>query len=229
MRKNSEGAPGGPAVLVPRKLSEGWYSVFDGEHQVGFDRIYWEPHGDGTAWFEREARFRVGGHEVDRKVAARFRLGPRPALTWCRASVGDSRVEYALPDQKSTPGTSARALRAADALLPSALVAVLAAAARPEPGPVAEISVLDEWSGEAAHGRALVCDGPAEVEGPAPARETLKAARYRLVDRAGETLETYWVDEGKRLRRIDMGGPVAVLTSRSAARGEETGGAAAAG
>lgn len=208
-----------PAVALPRKLSESWFSVMDGDRHAGYDWIYWEPHADKTAWFSRESHYEIGGHKIARRVEARFRLGARPELTWCRAKDGRESAEYALPEAmtpSSRPGI--RPLRLEDALIPSALVAVIASAAKDAPGEACVMSVLHESTGEAALGWKLVSEGTQEVESPVVGK--LPATRFSLLDGAGHAVETYFVDANRRLRRIEMGGPVAILTSKSAARGE---------
>jgi hypothetical protein len=205
-----------PAVAVPKKLSESWFSVFDGTRHVGYDWIYWEPHADKTAWLAREARFVVGGHTVDRKVEARFRLESRPVLAWCRARDGEETSEYALTTAQRPGGRSpVHTLRPEDGLLPSALVAVIASAAKDTPGELSTLAVLHEWSGEAALAQRLVGDGPDDVESPDLGK--LPATRIRLCDGPGDAVETFWIDRNRRLRRFAQGGLIAVLTSKVAA------------
>ena len=185
-----------PRPLTPRKLFEGWFSVFQGAEKVGLDWIFWEPHSDGTAWFERRVKF----GDVDAHCQARFAAGAWPELKWLR-----------FRDHEKT--TAREKFEPRPDVLPHFLLPLVAAAAPTAPGEVLRFSLYEERTGETEPGYALLSHGPETIETAGVAHP---CTRY-TVEREGRVFRAAWVDANRRIRKIDYGGPTAILTTRDAA------------
>lgn len=211
----------GEKPLFPRKAHEAWFTIRLAGEAAGHEHIFWEPHGDGTAWFERRVDFTAGEERIDRKVQARFRLDASarfPQLVWLRySSAGEDPVEIATSAKDAKSG--ARVIPPAPSMVPSYLVDLLAAAAPQEEGEVARLALLHEAEAEVRGGFALLCKGREEIE---VGGQRFDCFRY-VLEREGEQQSACYVDANRRLRRIDYGGPVAELSTRAAALGEAAG------
>ncbi|HVY61734.1 MAG TPA: hypothetical protein VHF22_08775, partial [Planctomycetota bacterium] len=77
----SKAGGGGPRI-VPKKIHESWFDLAGADGAaVGREHLFWEPHGDRTAWLQRERDTVAGARE---KFEARFKLEDWPRLLWCR-------------------------------------------------------------------------------------------------------------------------------------------------
>jgi hypothetical protein len=197
-------AKGGPRI-VPKKIHESWFDLSSAAGPVGREHLFWEPHGDRTAWLERERDTVDGARE---KLEARFRLDDWPRLLWCRYRGPAGTLELVAPGGKASPG--ARALPPQEDLLPGALAPLVAASMATTPGEALRFSALDERAGEIVSGIAIVCHGPDAIE---IAGERFETVRYTL-ERGQKAQATYWVDSNRRVRKMDLGDLTATLASR---------------
>ncbi len=185
----------GVKVPVPKKVHEGWFTLHGADgRKVGHEWIFWEPHADRTAWFER--KIELEGAPI-RHLKARFSTeGEAPALAWARYRDGDRTREFT-----STGAPDA---------VPALLAPILAAAAPTAPGEALRPMLLLEPDGRLV-GHALVSHGPAPV-GDVP------CTRFTL-ERDGVVHAAFFVDDNRRLRGFVAaeGAPHALLATKAAA------------
>jgi hypothetical protein len=215
-------------VIVPKRLSESWLTVHHGAEKVGYDWVFFEPHKDGTAWFERRLRFTAGDLRMDTHMKARFTLRrPKrgrekepdgregwPDLRWCRFREGEATQEIVGAGSGEVPAEGATLLALPEDALPSYVLPLVAATSRLAPGERSPFTVLWESERRLEPGHALVCDGPEELE--IASGERLAVTRLGL-EREGKRWCTYWVDDQRRVRKIDSGGPFSLLSTRAEA------------
>ncbi len=197
---------------VPKKVFESWFAVHLGDRKIGSDWIFWEPHSDRTAWFERKVTFKTGDVLTDTHARARFAVRDWPDLRWCRFRDGPVVHEMTVAGAEETR-EGATVLAPSGDLLPSYLLPLVAASAPTAPGEALRFSVLWEWERRVEPGHALVSHGPAALE---IGGESFATTRY-TVEREGKAWRTYWVDAHRRVRKIDYGGPYGILSTRAAA------------
>jgi hypothetical protein len=186
--------------LLPKKIYEAWFAVTRDGVRVGRDWLFFEPHADRTGWFERKAAIE-GGRTVE--VAARFALRDWPDLRWCRFREGERSLEMAVEGSGEAIRTGTRLLAASGDLVPSAVLPLLAASAPRAPGATLRMSLLREREARVERGWVLVSHGPETIDLPGGA---LSVTRYTAGPaEGGAAVETYWVDEARRIRRIDYG------------------------
>jgi hypothetical protein len=101
-------------------------------------------------------------------------------------------------------------------VLPRRVLPLVAASVRLEVGEALPFSLLREEERRVVPGHTLRVEGAETIEVLCARYET----RRCVAEEGGRTLETYWVDENRRVRKIEVpGGPVAVLSTREAAEG----------
>lgn len=208
--------------LVPKKVYESWFTVHVNGAKAGHDWIYWEPHGDRTAWFQRHAQFEAGEQRVDRKVQARFRLANDgvPGLLWLRfhdAATGQT-VEAVTDASAAKAGV--RVIPAGVGVLPSYLMDLVAASAPATPGEITRCSLLHETDCRIVPGYVLKCRGAEQIDVQGEMFETLRYELVREVPGAGDVRQgECWVDRNRRIRKMDYGGPIALISTRDEALG----------
>jgi hypothetical protein len=206
--------------LVPKKVYESYFTVHVDGSRVGHDWIYWEPHGDRTAWFQRQPRYEAGEERVDKKVEARFRLSNDgiPGLLWLRYrdNVTGQTVEAVTDAAAAKPGV--RVIPAGVGVLPSYLMDLVAAAAPAVPGEITRCSLLHESDCRIVPGYVLKCRGAEQIDVSGEMFETLRYELVREVAGAGEVRQgEAWVDRNRRIRKMDYGGPIALIATRDEA------------